>query len=48
MIGTILVIIAAILFLLAAINFPANSPISLGWLGAFFFALASVVGGLSS
>jgi hypothetical protein len=42
---TILLIISVILLLLAAINWP-QSPISLGWLGVFFFVLAELVGGL--
>ncbi len=44
-IATILILIACILFLLAAIGWP-NSPVGLGWLGAFFYALASLVGHL--
>lgn len=43
-VATVLIIVAALLFLLAAIGFPASSPVNLGWLGAFFFALASLVG----
>lgn len=43
MVVMILMILAAVLFLLAAINFPQNSPVVLGWLGAFFAALALVI-----
>ena len=35
--------IATILWLLAAIPFPSN-PISLGWLGLFFFGLHLLFG----
>lgn len=40
MLGELLVAIAAILFLLAAIGVPEGGRIQLGWLGAFFAALA--------
>jgi hypothetical protein len=40
----VLMVVALILLLLAAINFPASSPISLGWLGMFFWLLAIVIG----
>ena len=40
----ILMVVALICFLLAAIGRPATAPISLGWLGAFFAALALLIG----
>jgi hypothetical protein len=40
----ILMIVALICFLLAAIGRPATAPISLGWLGLFFYVLAILVG----
>lgn len=43
-VALILLVIALILLLLAAVNFPASSPVSLGWLGMFFYVLAQVVG----
>lgn len=43
---TILYVVALILFLLAAINWP-QSPVGLGWLGLFFVTLAVLVGGHS-
>lgn len=43
-VATILVVIAMILFLLAATNWP-QSPFGLGWLGMFFLALAALLGG---
>ena len=43
-ISALLIIVAAILFLLAAIGWPKTTPVALGWLGLFFFALASLVG----
>jgi hypothetical protein len=46
-VATVLILVACILFLLAAIGWPNSSPVALGWLGAFFYALASVVGGFS-
>lgn len=45
-IGILLMIIAAVLLLFAAINFPLNSKVSLGWLGMFFWALSILVGRL--
>lgn len=41
---TILLVVALILFLLAAIGWP-QSPIGLGWLGLFFVTLAALIGG---
>lgn len=41
---TILLIIALILFLMAAIGWPNPSPVALGWLGLFFYVLAQLVG----
>ncbi len=38
-----LVIVACILFLLAAVPVPTG-PISVGWLGLFFFALSFIWG----
>lgn len=40
----ILLVVALILFLLAAINWP-QSPVGLGWLGLFFYVLVQVIGG---
>jgi hypothetical protein len=40
---TILIIIAVILWFLAAIPFPWASPIQLGWLGLFFFGLSILI-----
>ena len=42
MLALVLLIVAAVLFLLASIG-VVKSPIHLGWLGAFFFALAFLV-----
>lgn len=42
---TVLLVIALILLLLAAINWP-QSPIALGWLGLFFYVLAELFVGL--
>jgi len=39
----ILLVIATILWFLAAIPIPWASPISLGWLGLFFFGLSMVI-----
>lgn len=36
-----LTIVSCILLLLAALNVPSG-PVSLGWLGAFFFVLAQI------
>lgn len=41
---SILMLIAVICFFCAAIGRPATNPISLGWLGLFFWALAVLVG----
>lgn len=38
-----LVIVACILFLLASFNVPTG-PVSIGWLGLFFFALSFIWG----
>lgn len=43
-VATVLILVACILFLLAAIGRPNPSPLALGWLGAFFYALASLIG----
>lgn len=40
---SILMVVAIICLLLAAIGRPATAPISLGWLGLWFWALATVV-----
>ncbi len=40
----VLLVVAVILFLLAAINWPQPSPVALGWLGLFFLALFFLVG----
>ncbi len=40
----ILMIIACILLFLAAIPLPFASPIQLGWLGMFFWALSLIIG----
>lgn len=40
----ILMLIAVILFFLAAIPLPWQSPVSIGWLGMFFFALTFLIG----
>lgn len=42
-IAALLIVIAAILFLLASIGWPA-SRIGLGWLGLFFLAISQLVG----
>lgn len=42
----VLLVVAVILFLLGAINWPNPSPISIGWLGLFFFGLYHLVGAL--
>lgn len=44
MLETILMVIALILLLLAAINVPQSSRVSLGWLGLFFAFLAIFAG----
>ena len=38
----VLQVLAIVLFFLAAINWPP-APLSLGWLGVFFFALSVVL-----
>lgn len=38
-----LVIVACILLMLAALNVPSG-PVSLGWLGLFFWALSTIIG----
>lgn len=43
-IHVILVVIMLICFFCAAINRPNPSPLSIGWLGLFFFALDLLVG----
>lgn len=43
--STLLILVAAILFGLAAFGVPA-SRVSLGWLGAMFYAIASLVAGV--
>lgn len=40
---SVIVCVSILLFLLAAINFPNPSPINLGWLGLFFYALATLL-----
>jgi uncharacterized membrane protein len=40
----ILMLIAVILLFLAAIPLPWQSPVSIGWLGMFFFALTFLIG----
>ncbi len=42
--GTILLIIALILWFLAAIPLPWSNPVQLGWLGMFFWGLTMLVG----
>ena len=42
----ILIIIACICWFLAAVPIPWRSPVSLGWLGLFFYGLAAVIGGV--
>ena len=37
-------VVALICFLLAALGRPTTAPISLGWLGLFFAALAFLIG----
>ena len=39
-----LTIVACILFLLAAWNWPSPPPVSLGWLGLFFWSLSTIWG----
>lgn len=41
---TILLIIALICFFIAAIPLPWQNPISVGWLGMFFFVLTFLFG----
>jgi hypothetical protein len=40
---TILLIIALILWFVAAIPLPFNSPVQLGWLGLFFWGLSQLI-----
>lgn len=42
-IHTLLLIVAIILWLLAAINQPKQSYLSLGWLGMFFYGLYLII-----
>lgn len=39
----ILMVIAVICWFLAAIPFPQVQPLSLGWLGLFFWGLSQVI-----
>jgi hypothetical protein len=39
-----LVIVAAILLLLAALNVPTGPRVSIGWLGLFFWVLSTLWG----
>lgn len=39
-----LIIVACILLLLASFNLPPGVPVSMGWLGLFFFVLSFVWG----
>jgi len=39
----VLMLIAVICLLCAAIGRPVSSPVSLGWLGLFFWALAAII-----
>ncbi len=41
---TILIILGAICAFCTAIGRPSTSPVSLGWLGFFFYLLALLVG----
>jgi hypothetical protein len=43
----VLMLIALICLFCAAINRPASAPISLGWLGMFFWALDILVLGVA-
>lgn len=43
----VLLCISLVLLLMAAVNWP-QSPISLGWLGLFFFVLVHLVGRMAS
>lgn len=43
-IHTVLMVIAVICLFCAAIGRPATSPISIGWLGLFFWALDILIG----
>ncbi len=40
----ILLIVAIILWFLAAIPLPFAQPVQLGWLGLFFYGLSLVIG----
>jgi len=46
MLGTILMVFAFVLLLLAAFNIPSPPRLNLGWLGMACWALAIVLGGL--
>jgi hypothetical protein len=46
MLGTILMVFAFVLLVLAGFNVPAPPRLSLGWLGMACWALAVIVGGL--
>jgi hypothetical protein len=39
----VMLVIATILWFLAAIPFPFNNPVSLGWLGMFFYGLSLLI-----
>jgi hypothetical protein len=47
-IAIVLLVIALILFLLAAFNVGSTVPVNLGWLGLFFVTLATVLGGAAA
>lgn len=40
----ILLIIAIVLWFMAAIPFPYANPVQLGWMGMFFYGLSMIVG----
>lgn len=42
-VNLILIILAVICWFLATISFPKTSPVSLGWLGMFFFGLSLLI-----
>jgi hypothetical protein len=39
----VLLIIATVLWFLAAIPFPFANPVQLGWLGLFFYGLSMLI-----
>lgn len=39
----ILLVIAVILWFLEAVRFPKTTPVTLGWLGMFFFGLSLLI-----